>query len=357
MTGDMTDGTKQCIFTWFIENYSYCWHKNGEPLVSPGFTADGLDGTIWYMELFPRGIDDERIGDIFISLRRIYFDDGPERFPVTYTLSFLQSDGTDLQSMTSTYVFPKGTREGFTFFLQRDVALSIDNEKYLPQDTLTLRCRINVGTGNIEKVTHIFARTRIAIEQISFLQTVESFSTIEPNQKKIIHIKSPSKKAFSLSSGLYFTDGPCCEGKIIMEITPLGANQILSSCKISLIDGSGKFIECGAADNRFDDARKDITKIPLCLTKQAVLDKKSEYLPDDKLILRCKCIFSTGLEYEIIESTLGETDLNQVSKNEQNKDVYNTTAKLFAGPSATDDLKAVYNDQLLTDVELKTKTK
>ncbi|CAL1279324.1 unnamed protein product [Larinioides sclopetarius] len=43
----MNDDRRECTFIWLIENYSYCWLENGESLVSPDFTAYGLQGTFW----------------------------------------------------------------------------------------------------------------------------------------------------------------------------------------------------------------------------------------------------------------------------------------------------------------------
>ncbi|GBN68516.1 Speckle-type POZ protein [Araneus ventricosus] len=356
----MNNEKKECTITWFIENYSYCWHENGVALISPEFTADCLKDTSWFLRIYPRGCGDGNKSFISLGLHRSTSDDGPEEFPIKYEMSFLSADGSTLRSKEWGATFTRGEGYGPLQIIRMDDILLRKKADYIPQDNLSVRCKLWTGEGDVQQIKQIVARTRIGIEGISFLHVTENFSSLVPNQKKTNQIRSASKKGLVVSSSLYFTDGSCCEGKIMIEITPTAAKQILSKCKLSLIDGSGKEIECGKADNRFDATRKDIQKLPLSLTRQAVLNRKSEYLPDDKLTLLCTCTFSTGVEYEKIESTVNTIPIvasNQINGNGQNKDIFNTTEKLSACSSALDDLKEIYSDQFFTDVELKTKTK
>ncbi|GBN50535.1 hypothetical protein AVEN_176986-1 [Araneus ventricosus] len=84
----MNSGRKECTFFWFIENYSYCSHKKGERLISPPFTADGMEGTAWYICVFLRGERDEDRGYISLYFGRSASDDGP--------LDFDKHDNIDL---------------------------------------------------------------------------------------------------------------------------------------------------------------------------------------------------------------------------------------------------------------------
>ncbi|GBN86178.1 Speckle-type POZ protein [Araneus ventricosus] len=354
----MNNGRKECTFLWFIENYSYCWHKNGEDLTSPEFTADDFEGTAWNLELSPRGDRKEAEGYISLYLNRCQLDDGPVDFSVKDELSVLATDGLSTR-LHGEQTFSKGRGYGRKKFVQMDKILLHRKADYLPQDTLSVSCKIWKGEGNVQEVNEFVARTRIGIEEISFLHSIESFSKLEPNEKKTIQIKSPSKKHCALTSSLYFIEDSN-EGKVIVEITPSAKNQILAKCKLFLLDRSGKKIECGEADNRLDATRKDIQNLPLSLTRQAILNGKSDYMPEDNLSLSCECVFSTGVEYEKIERTLyGKPFVacSQISNDVQSKGIYNAAQKLSACPSALDDLKAIYNNQMLTDVELKTKTK
>ncbi|KAF8777763.1 TD and POZ domain-containing protein 5 [Argiope bruennichi] len=150
----------------------------------------------------------------------------------------------------------------------------------------------------------------------------------------------------------------CCEKKLVFEITPSRNDHVLVKCKIAVLDTSGKIINCAEADNRFKDTRKDIGKLPLSLTKDAIMKKKSEYLANDKLSLLCDCTFLTGIEFQQIEGSQEVTTMAQniISNNPYIKEANTSTEKLAACPNVVDDLKDIYSNKFLTDVELKTKT-
>ncbi|GBM49445.1 TD and POZ domain-containing protein 4 [Araneus ventricosus] len=345
--------------TWFIENYSYCLHKNTEELISPQFFANGLESSAWLLYLYPRGSRVLSKGCISLFLKRSEFDDGPGNISLKYELSFLGADGSAVTSKEMRYTFKKGDSYGYFEFLQMNDSLLRGKADLLPQDTLSVRCKMWMNEGDIHKVGKCSARTRIVIRHISFLHIVEGFSILEPNQKKTFEIQSSTKEE-CVTSSMYLTDSSCCDERIILEITPSSTKHILSKCKCYLLDTSGNVMKCGEEDNRSDATRKDISKLPLSLTRKSILNRKSEYLPDDKLTLLCECTFSTGNKYEKIERILHEIPsvvLNKITNDNQNNDKYNVAGKLSACSSILDDLKALYKTQLLTDVELKTKTK
>ncbi|GBL86637.1 Speckle-type POZ protein [Araneus ventricosus] len=346
----MDSGRKEYTFFWFIENYSYCWHEIGEKLVSPPFTADGLEGTAWNLQLYPRGVSEAFNGVISLYLERSASDEGPENTSLKYELSFLKADGSPRFSIEFNHVFQRGVRREWYTCLKIDQMLLGKRGNFLPEDILTVRCKIWKGEGNIHKVAPICARTRIGIEKISFLHVVENFSSLEPNQKHTIKIQSHSKnECFALSS-LYITHDLLLGGETVVEITPSDSNHILAKQKMFLL-GSGNVIACGNIDNRFDVVRKDIRKQPLM--RQVILNKKSEYLLDGKLSLLCECVFSTGVEFEKIEGT----EHNICTADIKLWKVYKTAEKMSAHPSISEDMKALYVNQSLTDVELITKTK
>ncbi|XP_055944474.1 speckle-type POZ protein-like [Argiope bruennichi] len=248
-----------------------------------------------------------------------------------------------------------GCRE---FLLINDV-LQHQKADYLAQDILSVRCKIRKGEGSIHSVGQSTARTRIGMEKISFLHKLESFSALEPNQKKTLQLPSRSKTDCIISSSVYLTGCTCHDEKIMVEIRPDVSSYILFKLKLYLLDGSGNNTKCGEID-RFDATLKDIQKLPLSLTRQKILSRKSEFLPNDELSLLCECTFSTGVELEKIEEIrfmLPVANLNQNFYNLTNKDIYNTAEKLSACSSALNDLKTIYDNQCFTDVELKTKTK
>ncbi|GBN60289.1 hypothetical protein AVEN_23219-1 [Araneus ventricosus] len=130
----MNNGRKEYRITWFIENYSYCWHDNGDKLESPEFTAEGLEGTVWYLSLYPRGNGDESRSKISLSLQRDKLDGGPEDISVKYELSFRTPDGSVLISRESEHTFRKGISYGWKEFAQMDEVLLHRKADFLPQD-------------------------------------------------------------------------------------------------------------------------------------------------------------------------------------------------------------------------------
>ncbi|CAL1295578.1 unnamed protein product [Larinioides sclopetarius] len=354
----MTDGRTECTFLWRIENYSYCWHKNGEGLVSPEFTADGLDDTVWTLHLYPRGGRPETEGYVSLFLYPYQVDDGPVDFSLKYEMSILAADGLSPRFETE-YTFTKGNGFGWLKFIQRKEILLHRKADLVHQDSLTVRCKMWRGEGDVRAVTEITARTRIGIEDISFLHIIENFNKLKANEKKTIQIRFPSKKDGALKCSLHLTEDSS-EGIIVVEIAPSDENQILSKCNIFLMDRSGKKIECGDSDNRLDDTRKDIGNLPLSITRQEILKKENDYLPENNLSLSCECVLSTGVKYAKIERTLCK-DLSkvcyQISSDVLTTGIYETADRFSAYPRAMDDLKSIYKNQLLTDVKLKTNTK
>ncbi|CAL1294228.1 unnamed protein product, partial [Larinioides sclopetarius] len=225
---------------------------------------------------------------------------------------------------------------------------------------LTVRCKIWNGEGNVAlNVGQSSARTRIKVEKISFLHVVQNFSTLEGKQKKTMEVRSHSNGEHFISSSLLFTDCVRCEGNIVIEILPSDADQILRKCDLYLLDGSGNSVECGKAGNRYDNELKNITTLPLSLTRSALLDRKSEYLPDDTFSLRCICTFSRGLEFQTIEEVFHEVPLavKQKYNDALRKNACQASKKISSFASVAEDIKTLYISRCLTDVQVKTKTK
>ncbi|GBM57770.1 Speckle-type POZ protein B [Araneus ventricosus] len=146
---------------------------------------------------------------------------------------------------------------------------------------------------------------------------------------------------------------------MMFEIELSDVDRILWKCELSLLDGSGNVIACGQTDNRYDAARKRIHTLPLSLTRDGILNRKREYLPDDKLSLICECTFSSELKLRTIEETLNEVPLAVMKRKRNYVRRMNDykASKTCTNPSVTEDMKSLYINQYLTDVEVKTNTK
>ncbi|GBM67067.1 hypothetical protein AVEN_74811-1 [Araneus ventricosus] len=354
----MNDGRKECTFLWFIEKYSYCWHEKGELLTSPRFSFDALEGTVWNLVLFPRGCRNEERGNISLFLYRSANDAGPEYFPVKYELSLLAADRSALHSRDSQFTFKRNDFSGYNQLVQMDEIHLQKKAEYLPNDTLSVCCKMWKGERDWQTAEQISARTRIVVEKIWVIHIVENFSTLQPNVKKTRKIQSNVEGDLVILN-LYYTDDSCDEEKIIIEIVPSDAKKILHKCKFSLLEKYGIIRDCGGIDYAFDAERLSIHKLPLSFTREAVL-KKSEYLTNDMFFLLCECTFSTKITLHTIEEHRHELPLaviKQKRKHDDNKDLYKAAEKISECCSVSEDIKAIYINQQLTDMELRTKTK
>ncbi|GBO03294.1 Speckle-type POZ protein [Araneus ventricosus] len=341
-------------FQWWIENYRYCFHDNGEKLASPMFTAEGLEGTIWTVDLYPRGRHDDDKGHISLFLSRSREDGGPERFPLEFELSILGLGVADVYSEDMSMYFEKGQTHGCPRLMKRDKVISSPDgdDGYIPLGTLTVHCKIWKGQGHIHKVAPVCARTRIGVEDICFQHVVENFCSLKPNQKNSIHFLSHSKIGCVVCNH-YFTE----DGEMVVEIMPSNSNHILCACVVSLLSASGKVLESVGFENVSDALRQDIRKRPLrrALTRQSILDTQVSLL-DDTLRLLYKCYFSTGVDFEEITETqhgMSVATLNQISSNIRKKRCEPYAERLCV----SEGMKSFCSNQCPTDVELEAKTK
>ncbi|GIX90719.1 speckle-type POZ protein B [Caerostris darwini] len=301
MASLVTKARNEFTFIWRVENYSHCWHKFGEELVSPVFVVDLMQKTAWTLCLYPRGYDDCHFISFF--LQREELDVGPPVIEVNYELSFLAPDGSNLFKAGKNEFFKNGSGYGKSRFAPRSEVLIEKRDLYLPQDTLTVCCKLfTLGGNGGEAQSH--ARTRIQIETLSFAYTVEDFCNLIPCHTGTVEVESSSMGRSSVLVDVIATDGSCCEEKLMVEIKPAIKEIEVVSCKIYLLDASRNLVKCGRADNRFDLIKEDALNVPLLFSKKKLMEKSDEYLPQNSLTLRCECTFSVALEFEKIEKTV-----------------------------------------------------
>ncbi|CAL1291863.1 unnamed protein product [Larinioides sclopetarius] len=354
----MDEGRKEYKFLWFVENYSCNTAINNEAINSPKFSFDGMEGITFDLYLYPKGFRQEGKGNVSLFLRRCEADDGPKDVLVKFELSFLALDGSALQSRNFEIKLSRNHMHGSYQFVQRDEIHLRRKTEYLSKDTLRVCCKIWKGEGDVRIIEQISARTQILLEKISFLHTVEDFSTLKPDVKNKFEISSNSKENGVITSNLYFTSCSCEE--MMIEILLPDAKKLLRKCKLFLLDRSGNLTDCGGVDYGYNVTRMNVHKLPLTLRREVILNNKSEYLPDDKLLLICEFIFSLGLIVQRIEEIIHELPLTAFKKKNNIfyiKDIYNSTDIVSEYSSALEDMKTIYINQRFSDVELKTKTK
>ncbi|CAL1281800.1 unnamed protein product [Larinioides sclopetarius] len=377
-------------------------------MIHPGFCL------AWFWHPFDplSGVDD------FLNLQRNSHDAGPESVLLKIKITVMKVDGSILSSEDCENTFRKGDERRFMYLLTDIRFRERKNTDYLHGDTLGVRCRMWLSGESVQMVRQCTARTRIRIVKISFLHRVENFSALKLGEKRILQIPSPLETGCAFTSILSLSSAQRGRKVVQIRISRLPGYKALKR-KLSVINVSGNITKCYEYDY-------GLHVQPGCyyLTRQFILDKRKEYLPNDELSLLCEFTFNTGVDHVKMEEILQDIPVavfeqkyiipnsnndekaaedklssllsalkdiklnhsdqrltnvnlkdntlstnsnavstnifgihNQVLRNDPHKNKYNAAEKLSMGPSALDDFKALYNDQLLTDLVLKTATK
>ncbi|GBN40196.1 Protein roadkill [Araneus ventricosus] len=318
---------------WRIENMSHCWWlKKGEPLESPAFNADALEGTKWSLRLYPVGNKDEN--NVGFFLNREEDSSGPENFEVYFQLAFLGKDGLILKVRTAAYRFGKDGDWGFSNFEGRERVFVTEREAFLPEDTLTVQCTLWTTDEKPEESTHLFATTAIKVKRRSFVWKIDKASTL----KSCIRNKF---KDNLIDFDLLLNEAL---DSLNIEMTSFDETIKYISCNSSVIDSEGRKTNYGSKKCFSRDLKKGVVSF-LLLFPEMLMEDKSRYFPNDVLSLDFEFVLATvehfgcRIRYPNLE--------NDVSGKEKSQN----TAVLIA------DFKWLFNDGIFSDMELRTSTK
>ncbi|GBN71992.1 TD and POZ domain-containing protein 4 [Araneus ventricosus] len=416
----MNSGKKNYSFLWFIENYSYCGQNLKEKLVSPEFTPEGEESTSWSICLHP-GLLNVQIGcpihlkrsahdagpeSISLKLEiSVITEDGSTLYSEECEHAFrkgaergfkplLNMDELYLRKNTeylprdtlgvrcrmwkgggnvqSVWQFSARTRIGIEkiSFLQRVKnfsALKLEERKTLqitshsktgcvifsslsvcktladnnavivqivPSDSHYILCRkklslIDVSGNNIE-IGDVDYRFLDVIEQIQKLNNSFIWQFIMNKRKEYL----PNDELSVLCECTFATGG---EWKIEETVH-----------EIPLATYNHKYHK--AMEKNDNRTSENLSARPSAPEHMKVNHK-------DQNLTNVECKANAFSINSIAPSTRPIVALNQLANNDPDKIMYNDEEKLSMCPSALDDFKALYKDQLLTDVVLKTATK
>ncbi|GIY10300.1 speckle-type POZ protein B [Caerostris extrusa] len=182
-------------FLWRIENFSMLGLKTGERLSSPEFSVETFDNTKWFVDFYPKGINDEKYFSCY--LRRAEDDSSPDPIIVYYKLSIVPGDGTyELFEESGPTEYEGNTTWGHALFvLRREVFEAKD--KFLCDDTLILRC--DMWRHYLQKRTtkECVAKTAVKFESICVIWPIHHFSLLKPDYTETYVVKDAnSQKVF-----------------------------------------------------------------------------------------------------------------------------------------------------------------
>ncbi|GFU74209.1 TD and POZ domain-containing protein 5 [Trichonephila clavipes] len=335
-------------FTWAIENFSFCWQKRDEEILSPPFIADTIERSRWKLMLFPKEeISHKKNGSISFFLKREEDSKGPTDLPIFVELSFLAANGSVVMSS-----------EIFEFSFQRDEVgdlmeimkkelLQSQRQQFLPKDTLTTRCRMWKKFGQITEDRQCFARTRIGVEKRSFVWKIPEFSSY---RERKFDIKSILDDKIVMTLNLFLKHNIVFESSIFHDLQVCLVDRTLKSSifHFHLLDVFGNRVEFLKRKFIFTEHNEH--------TYPFFTSQKELYLPNDVLTLHCECSFTTGIVSEEIEKICQGCPLMQ-EENLACKDVESKNESLDLTIILQENLESLYKENLLCDTKLVTKTK
>ncbi|CAL1296284.1 unnamed protein product [Larinioides sclopetarius] len=353
MDSETEEEGKCFVFEWKIKNFSYCWHKKGDYLESPSFVVDSIEGTKWKLSLFPRGHTDGNY--IGLYLKRDPNCNGPNAgISIEVELSILSwNTFTSDHAMKNSATLTKGANFGYPAFEKRKDIFKLNKYVFLPEDTLAIRCKMWQNDGKSLTIEKCCATTHITVGRRSFLWEIEKFSTLEPDKDNTIFVRSASEERLIMSFNLSLTGGQNFDEIFQVQMSSPIQNMFNTTI-FYILNTSGDKEECGRCEFWFDRVYKS-RHMTLLLTKERLIAKKSEYLPNDVLTLQCECNYSTGNTFEEVEK-VGPGCVNVV--------IPHLTSSLHSGDNSSptvealeEDLQWLYTDGFLSDVKLKTNSK
>ncbi|GBM04521.1 TD and POZ domain-containing protein 3 [Araneus ventricosus] len=346
------ENDEKCItIFWKIENITYISEKFDGNINSPSFVLDVMDETTWNLELYARGEEESR-DYIGIYLKREEDASATANIELLCKLAVIGKDGSVQEADMFECSFLKGEGYGGLEFVRRQEIYGTKRSVFLPQDTLTVRCRIWKKGESILQDVRCFVRTRIGVEKSSFLWNLENFNTLALEKKISRVIKSPMNDVPLMSVDMFVTAGVNCD-EIIRFVLSLQDKTIkYSTFRLSLVDVSGNKVECNQEEFWFDE-QCESKKFTFCLTRKKLLANKKLLLPNDVLTLHWECAFSKGIVLEEIEEVQYGCTSSEVKISDTHK-VNND--KILPSNSLTDNVKFLYDEKFLCDVNLKTIT-
>lgn len=269
----VSEGTQ---FNWKIVNFSN--RKSHETLRSSFFIAFSKE---WVVEISSSSKN-------YVSVAVISCT-STVKHNLTCSVAFLGSDGIPL--IWKEYKISPDNWCTITFFNELITVnrLNSNTTKFLPNDTLTVQCRMWRSSQGPTTPVSRFACTRIepstkAIKKI-FTWDIVGVSSLEPPQsfERIVPITDGESATFRVTMNK--------EGKFYVFVKTSFNNVIHAKIEIAVLDASGGKIEFANEETEFK-TRDQNWDLRTNVTKSMLLFYPNHFLPSDTLSLQFTCTFS-----------------------------------------------------------------
>ncbi|GFT01599.1 TD and POZ domain-containing protein 4 [Nephila pilipes] len=287
MADDNANRTADLTFFWTIENCPIM--LSPRTIKSPIFYAERLFCTRWNLEI--KNVDQEFLM-YFINRNR---DIGPYHITVVFELSFLDSNGSPLNSEKHVHQFMKDNFRDFT--LLTDDVFQKRRVEFLANDALSLRCRLWKIQKDTSDNNLCFARTRLGIERLTISWCTCDFSTLPPGRDVIYELKVGDDTYPSLNMALSMS---VTNDEEIVLIRFLKSDDTIFhfNYEISVLDVTGK----KHFSRKSTILLTQVDRLAHLIRKEELMNDKDLLLPHDVLCLRCVLDIGYGTIWSGIES-------------------------------------------------------
>ncbi|GIX83965.1 speckle-type POZ protein [Caerostris extrusa] len=350
------DNVEGFTFQWSIENISYSGTKKGEAIISPRFAIDNEEKlkvknpTIWYLSLYPRGYENGSL--VELCLERENSKSDPEVNQIDYELAWLSKDGsiiTRVREINKTFL--KGS-SGSHSVVKREHVFSTKRSIYIPQDVLTVRCKIFQRNEKPTPRDHHFARSRIAIDKRSFPMFIEGFEDLEPDSPYDFEIRSADQDELLMTVDVLMTGGLCCEEIFHVQVFFMDPEITYLSIQGSLLGEPGNPVKCLQDECWYDGKNREEISFALWFTKKQIMSMSNFFIQDGVLPLCLDCVICTGISVEEVEKVSYDTSL--LSLDAETVDVIPKISYLESSNILKENLKALHSSNFASDVALQT---
>ncbi|GFY53128.1 hypothetical protein TNIN_190631 [Trichonephila inaurata madagascariensis] len=200
---------------------------------------------------------------------------------------------------------------------------------------------------------HCFASTRIAVERRSFLWSIREFGTF---RESVCEIPSASDEQSIMSLKFFPSSGQNSETFIRVEVCADDQKVKISTFRLYLLDISGNRTECLNDEIVFYAGTKTAL-FTLNFSKNELIRRENHYLPNNTLQLYCECDFATGILLDDIKNISYGCSPSIQEENLICDDFKAKKMRLNSTRVLKENLESSYKEDLLCDVNLKTKTR
>ncbi|GBO24480.1 TD and POZ domain-containing protein 4 [Araneus ventricosus] len=335
----MSNSDRNCLtFKWTIEKASFCWHQKGERLESPSFVIKALQETEWCLFMYPRGYQES---SFLLYLKRKDNGKGPKEICLDFELSILGGNGSPVKAFKrNRRPFYKDSSYGGSDIPTWDEIFRLNRDSFLPNDTLTICCKMWKIGEEFDIPLQCSARTKIAVEH-SFNAKIPNFKKFEIGKNKGILIGST--KTQNVNFILCSTDGLHGDESMFIEVFSTDDKIRFFTFKLYVLDNRGGKVECSRDECGFYYKRNKTWIFPLMFSLRKLVS--------NILTLQCQCCFSNG---ELVEEFETANSNIVASKCPASVNLSISENASSVTTTASEVLKSLYTDQILCDVKLRT---